>query len=501
MTVTTNPTISGQTTLVDNTVSQKNGKGLSNGTVTNNGMSNPAMTFPSQSLRFLEKVETKDVTHYQNGSKAPELARLKLDVVIVGAGIGGLACAVALARRGHSVRVLEQAPKLGEIGAGIHIPPNAGRLLHQWGVAEHLEKLAIKPQGINLRRWEDGSVIGHTTLGANYKSDFGVPYYVVHRAHYHEALHKVAGKLGVTIQLGARVIEYQEKKGTVILEDGSVVVGDLVVAVDGINSTARSYIEPDASHEPVYNGLAAYRGTIDANRMRQDPDLAWMLEKPDLNLWIGQRRHVMSYVIAAGESLNMTWSHLDDSDPSTWPEKFDREHMYKEFSGWDPRLTKIIALIDSFMKWPLKVARPLTTWLSASSKLLVMGDAAHAMLPYMSQGAAMAVEDGAALAITLNQVSSRDEIAPALKVFEKERMKRTSDMCNASNVNGMILGLPDGPEQRARDASMAPEVRGEHYTHSANLWSDPVTQWWEYGYEAEESMEKALAKDVAEQQS
>jgi salicylate hydroxylase len=114
MTETTNPTINGQTTLVDNTVSQKNGKGLSNGTVTNNGMSNPAMTFPSQSLRFLEKVETNDVTHYQNGSKAPEPARLKLDVVIVGAGIGGLACAVALARRGHSVRVLEQAPKLGE---------------------------------------------------------------------------------------------------------------------------------------------------------------------------------------------------------------------------------------------------------------------------------------------------------------------------------------------------------------------------------------------------
>jgi len=114
MTETTSPTINDQTTLVDNTMSQKNGKKLDNGTATGTGMSNLAMTFPSQSLRFLEKVEAEDATHYQNGSKAPEPARLKLDVVIVGAGIGGLACAVALARRGHSVRVLEQAPKLGE---------------------------------------------------------------------------------------------------------------------------------------------------------------------------------------------------------------------------------------------------------------------------------------------------------------------------------------------------------------------------------------------------
>jgi len=123
-----------------------------------------------------------------------------------------------------------------QIGAGIHIPPNAGRLLYQWGVAEHIEKLAIKPEGINIRRWEDGSVIGYTALDACYISDFGAPYYVVHRAHYHDALHKVAVKLGVAIQLGARVVRYQEQKGAVMLEDGSVIAGDLVVAVDGVSN-------------------------------------------------------------------------------------------------------------------------------------------------------------------------------------------------------------------------------------------------------------------------
>lgn len=116
------------------------------------------------------------------------------------------------------------------------------------------------------------------------------------------------------------------------------------------------------------------------------------------------------------------------------------------------------------------------------------------MLPYMSQGAAMAVEDGAALAIALNHISSLDEMPFALRVFEKERIKRSGAMMDASSINGLIWHFPDGPEQRARDASMAAEVAGLPFTHSANQWSDPVTYWWAYGYDAEEAMEQALRR-------
>ena len=150
------------------------------------------------------------------------------------------------------------------------------------------------------------------------------------------------------------------------------------------------------------------------------------------------------------------------------------------------------------MKWPLKVGRPLKTWISPSSKLVIMGDAAHAMLPYMSQGAAMAVEDGAALAVALNKISSADELPFALQSFEKERIKRSGDMQNASTINGRIWHFPDGPEQRARDASMVPEVLGKPFTSSANQWSDPVTQWWAYGYDAEGKMVEAWEKDVTQ---
>tara|TARA_R110002003_G_scaffold31_8_gene1908 strand:- start:1466 stop:1906 length:441 start_codon:yes stop_codon:yes gene_type:complete len=146
------------------------------------------------------------------------------------------------------------------------------------------------------------------------------------------------------------------------------------------------------------------------------------------------------------------------------------------------------------MKWPLKTGQQLPSWTSASSKLLIMGDAAHAMLPYMSQGAAMAVEDGAALAVVLNQINSLDELSLALHAFERERIKRSSDMQNASRVNGLIWHFPDGPEQRARDAAMAAEVAGEPFASSSNQWSDPVTQWWAYGYDAEKRMEEAWVR-------
>lgn len=150
------------------------------------------------------------------------------------------------------------------------------------------------------------------------------------------------------------------------------------------------------------------------------------------------------------------------------------------------------------MKTPLMSGAALDKWISPSSKLVILGDAAHAMVPYMSQGAAMAVEDGAALATALNQVSSPREIKFALRVFEKERVKRSSMMQEASMVNSMIWHFADGALQEARDAAMRAEVEGRHFLSSPNQWSDPVTQSWAYGYDAEKIMEEAWEEAVHE---
>ena len=207
----------------------------------------------------------------------------------------------------------------------------------------------------------------------------------------------------------------------------------------------------------------------------------------------------MTYTIAAGKSFNMVLSHVDRSDPATWKQETAVEDMKREFAGWDPALTKIISMIDKTMRWPLLSGQPLPRWVAPSKKTLILGDAAHAMVPYMSEGAAMAVEDGAALAEILSMVERPEQLPMALELFETERRKRTSQMQEASLVNGKLWHFADGEEQRARDEATRPEVEGKHFVSSANQWSDPVTQWFCYGYDAESEMAKlwrtAVKKD------
>ena len=264
---------------------------------------------------------------------------------------------------------------------------------------------------------------------------------------------------------------------------------------------ARKLVLGGTDLPPENTGFAAYRATVEAAKISSDPELSWLLEKPSLNIWIGEDRHVMTYTIAAGESFNMVLSHVDRSDPSTWKPENAVKDMQAEFEDWDPRLTKIIGMIDKTVKWPLLSGKPLPNWLSPSKKVLIMGDAAHAMVPYMSQGAAMAVEDGAAIAAVLSLVETAEELPTALKVFETVRIKRSSQMQAASMLNGKLWHFADGPEQRARDESMRPEVEGKSFSWSVNQWSDPVTQWWAYGYDAEQEVEKEWERVVPKTKS
>ncbi|KAI7910020.1 hypothetical protein ACKVWC_010485 [Pyricularia oryzae] len=446
-------------------------------------------SYPTQSLSFLRGL--KGAESSSETSSRPAQAKLKLNIVIAGAGLGGLATSIALARRGHSVIVLEQAPKLDEVGAGIQIPPNSGRLLRRWGVFAQGEDLFAKPSCINFRRWQDGDLIGYTDLG-DFNTRFGAPYCVAHRAHLQRSLHARALELGVEVRLDSLVVAYRPDDAAVELSTGEVVRGDLIVAADGVKSIARNTLQPAQTEEPCFTGFAAYRATVDAEKIASDPEIAWILEKPALNIWIGENRHVMSYTISAGKSFNMVLSHVDHSDPSTWKAETAVADVNREFAGWDPRLTKIISLITSCIKWPLTNGRKLRSWVSRGSQLVILGDAAHAMVPYMSQGAAMAVEDGAALAVALNDAAALGDLPLALSRFEQERIERSGAMQEASMVNGLIWHFADGPEQQTRDRAMRAEVEGRPFARSANQWSDPVTQWWAYGYDAEEAMQRRL---------
>jgi salicylate hydroxylase len=159
--------------------------------------------------------------------------QLPLNIILVGAGLGGLATAIALAQSGHRVTVYEQTPILGEVGAGIQIPSNSTRLLFELGLESYLAPYVTQPESISFRRWQNGKVIGKTKLIPNFVKDFGAPYYVIHRAHFHSVLCKRAHDLAVEIKLGAKVVDYDPVAGSITLKDGTVHTGSLVIAADG----------------------------------------------------------------------------------------------------------------------------------------------------------------------------------------------------------------------------------------------------------------------------
>ncbi|KAK4905080.1 hypothetical protein LTR49_025573 [Elasticomyces elasticus] len=227
----------------------------------------------------------------------PIRASVKLDIIIAGAGLGGLATAIALARSGHSVRVFEQAPALAEVGAGIQVPPNSTRMLLGWGLGLYLANHTVEPESINMRRWQDGTVIGHTKLIPDLRRSFDGPYLVMHRAQFHDALYHRALELGVEVILDSKIIRYDGEEPAIELANGDHHRADIVIAADGIKSLARQVILGDSDTAPVNTGYAVYRATVDVRKIAENPELAWILEKPSLNIWIGNQRHVMTYLV------------------------------------------------------------------------------------------------------------------------------------------------------------------------------------------------------------
>jgi salicylate hydroxylase len=193
-------------------------------------------------LRFLQKVDDsrRPEKKYQNGAtnghfraNGATSTPLRFKVIVVGAGLGGLATSIALARKGHEVTVLEQAPALGEVGAGIQIPSNSARLLLEWGLGPFLGDKVVEPEGISFRRWETGNVIGYTKLIPDFRETFKAPYYVVHRAHFHDALYQLALRLGVEVKINSKVVDYDEHTPSLTVEDGRSMQADLIIAADG----------------------------------------------------------------------------------------------------------------------------------------------------------------------------------------------------------------------------------------------------------------------------
>jgi salicylate hydroxylase len=411
----------------------------------------------------------------------------KFDIVVCGGGLGGLGAAIGLTLKGHKVTVMEAAEQLNEVGAGIQVPPNSSRILDQYGVYEEFQKTVTVPRHIQLRRYNTGEILDATPLHPRMTDEYGYPYWLIHRADYQNILYERCVELGVEIRNGCRVDYVNQDDVTVHLTSGEVVKADLVVGADGIRSRVRdSAVVPEEEVKPAKSTNCAYRATVPRDVMMIDELLAPLMTDVNCNCWLGYRRHIMAYPIRNGELYNIVMSHPGEAAVGRWNEPGNPEEMRTQYKDWDPVVCRLLTKVnDDVLKWVLADMPMLPRYTSASGRVIILGDAAHAMLPYLAQGAAQAMEDGACLSTLLDKCNSIDDIPTATKEYERKRKKRTEAVQEGARKNAQIWHLPDGESQEERDEEMKNAAsKREAGIQNPNQWSDPTLQNWLFGWNA-----------------
>jgi len=336
-------------------------------------------------------------------------------------------------------------------------------------LAGALERFGVRPAALEVRRWDDGRVIARHPLAGECEREFGAPYYHFYRPELIEVLASALPR--DLIHLDHRCIGLAQRgdRVEVRFQNGALAEGDLVVGADGIHSTVRELtLGPEA---PRFSGHVAYRGLVPAARVA---DLG--LEVSGYSWW-GPEHHFVCYFVGAGARyLNFVAVTPGEWRIESWTAKGEVADALKEFSGWHPHVRAIIGAADSVNRWALYDRDPLARW--SAGRVTLMGDAAHAMLPYMAQGAVQAIEDAAVLARCLERVGIRRVVA-ALERYEERRRPRATRCQEGSRGNGVIYHLVDGEAQRERDSGLAavPTLPGARNS-------------WLYGHDVEAEFER-----------
>lgn len=356
-------------------------------------------------------------------------------ILIAGAGLGGLTAALALLRRGYRVRVLEQAPQLRELGAGIQLSANANRALFNLGLEKPLMEVACPAAGKRIRLWSTGQTWPLFDLSSESVQRYGYPYLTVYRADLHRVLAEaVLATAPDAIRLNARVEGVEQDAGgvRVTLADGSVETADLLVGADGVHSRVRAALFGD--DKPVFSGALAWRGVIPAERLP-----AHLCEPYGVN-WVGPGAHVIHYPLRRGKLVNFVGIlERDDWQIESWTQQGSVDECARDFAGWHEDVQTLIRSLETPFKWALMVREPMTQWTRA--RVTLLGDACHPTLPMLASGAAMAIEDGYILARSLD--AHRDDPLLALQRYEDVRKERTARVVRGSAENAKRFHNPE----------------------------------------------------------
>lgn len=391
-----------------------------------------------------------------------------MDVIIVGGGIGGLAAAAFLQQQGVRAQVFEQAPVLRPVGAGIVLAPNAVRLLRRLGVMDALTQQALKVgTGWQFRRWQDGRVLLEQDMAAC-ESLYGEAAWLVHRADLLEVLLSVVDPGTVHLDHRCTGVEGSSSGVAVSFAGGAGVGGDVLVAADGIHSGIRQRL---VGRLPARDsGLCAWRAMIPSER------LPGCFVSPTQTLWLGPGRHLVHYPVSAGQMVNVVaFTPAAPGDTvESWSAEGKPADFRAEFAGWDGMVGQLLDAVTEVGRWSVLDRTPISRYVH--DRVVLLGDAAHPMLPFFAQGAGQAIEDAAALAASLEQAG---DVTTALAAYERVRVPRTAQVQEASHNRAEVNHLPDGPQQQARDQAFASQDPLRH--------SD-----WLYNYDAEAEARRAV---------
>ena len=351
-----------------------------------------------------------------------------MDVTVVGAGIGGLAFAGALRAAGVPCRVFERLDRWPDTAAGIQLAPNAVRPALRLGLGPALAEHAVAIEGMEFRSWR-GRPLAWTPLGTRCEELYGAPYYTVHRADLHEALIALAGPDTVRADRPVTAVAHDADHGEVILDDGSRHRSDVVVCADGVHSVVRTHLTDDA---PVHTGLVALRALVETAELPPDA------RSPRVRVWFGPGAHVVCYPVSAGRRLSLTAVFARG-----------REAELAALRDWHAPVAMLAAAAEVVHRAPLCDRDPLERWVRG--RVTVLGDAAHAMLPFLAQGACQAVEDATELAARLTDAPAA-AVPERLARYAAARAGRTAALVRAGREQSQVSHLPDGARQRDRDA-------------------------------------------------
>lgn len=356
---------------------------------------------------------------------------MKLRILIAGGGIGGLTAALCCAQQNVQVVVLERAAEFVESGAGIQLSPNATRVLHSLGLETPLKKHVFIPQGTQFRHWRTGKTISEYVLGDAAVTKFGSPYYHIHRGDLLRVLvDAVSDHPNIELQSSTAISHFSQNLTSVNLSTnkGSY-QGDALIGADGIHSAVRA--ELWGKEHAVFTGNVAWRALVPTERISAG------LVRPMSTAWWGPGKHFVHYFVRGGTFVNCVCVvEKKGWEVESWTTPGEYAELKSDFAGWHENIAQLIDSADraTLYKWALYDRLPMSRW--GKARVTLLGDACHPTLPFMAQGAAMAIEDGAVLAACLNEEPA---VTDALTLYENLRRARTADIQNGSRRNAKIF--------------------------------------------------------------